>query len=389
MKCFNKVLLFTVVPVMLYADADDKKPKLKEFAVVGDSLSAGFINFSLHAEGQRASFAALIARQADTPLTLPLISYPGIPPSLKLVAPGVVVRETNIGYRTNPTQQATNLSVPGFLVADMISRPFPGQPFVNPIDALSANILALPGGKTDGCGVLQRNGQMVVSQVECAKGLKPKNILVSAGSNDALIALTFGLPPTSPSVFTQQYRALLQGLSETKADITVTNIPSITSIPFLIPVPVFSGFLCPGVSLPAGTSAADFVVPNIVNPNNQSANVCVNFAVRSNALVMAAATSVVLFNQIIAQEAARVGAAVVDLNTLLNTLAAQGIMVNGKLLTTAFGGGLFSLDGIHPTMTGQAILANAIITTMNQRLKKPLPTVSVSAVAQQDPLFPQ
>src|SRR5678815_2678051 len=53
--------------------------------VVGDSLSAGFQNFSLYdsdsapgvpAGGQKHGYAALIAQQAGATLNLPLISYP-------------------------------------------------------------------------------------------------------------------------------------------------------------------------------------------------------------------------------------------------------------------------------------------------------------------------
>ena len=65
--------------------------------VVGDSLSAGFQNFSLFDSstapvsfvgGQKHGYAAVVAAQAGASLTLPLISYPGIPPALALDASG-------------------------------------------------------------------------------------------------------------------------------------------------------------------------------------------------------------------------------------------------------------------------------------------------------------
>jgi len=49
------------------------------------------------------------------------------------------------------------------------------------------------------------------------------------------------------------------------------------------------------------------------------------------------------------------------------------------------------LDGIHPTNTGYAILANATILAINGALSKnqPIPEVNVDAVAAVDPLaFP-
>src|SRR5687767_2375754 len=66
----------------------DEKVNLSPFVVVGDSLAAGFSNFSLLATQQINGPASLIARQAGTPLTLPLVPYPGLPNVLTLVSPG-------------------------------------------------------------------------------------------------------------------------------------------------------------------------------------------------------------------------------------------------------------------------------------------------------------
>jgi hypothetical protein len=51
---------------------------------------------------------------------------------------------------------------------------------------------------------------------------------------------------------------------------------------------------------------------------------------------------------------------------------------------------LFSLDGVHPTNTGYAIIANEFIKTMNRSLRTNIPYVSVAQVSQTDPLiFPE
>lgn len=54
----------------------------------------------------------------------------------------------------------------------------------------------------------------------------------------------------------------------------------------------------------------------------------------------------------------------------------------------AFLGGFFSLDGLHPTNTGYALLANVFIDRMNAALNTKIADVDVSAVAAVDPLFP-
>ena len=65
------------------------------------------------------------------------------------------------------------------------------------------------------------------------------------------------------------------------------------------------------------------------------------------------------FNQIIASAASQAGLAFVDANALLNQLANGGI-TSGEFTLTAnlVLGGAFSLDGIHPTARGYALLAN-------------------------------
>src|SRR5215218_9775676 len=46
---------------------------------VGDSLTAGFQDGALHAEGQQSAYPVLVARSIGTPIVLPLIAEPGVP----------------------------------------------------------------------------------------------------------------------------------------------------------------------------------------------------------------------------------------------------------------------------------------------------------------------
>ncbi|MDC6388123.1 G-D-S-L family lipolytic protein [Maribacter sp. PR1] len=65
------------------------------------------------------------------------------------------------------------------------------------------------------------------------------------------------------------------------------------------------------------------------------------------------------FNQIIATVASQAGLALVDANTLLDQLANGGITSGDFTLTANLvTGSAFSLDGIHPTARGYALLAN-------------------------------
>ena len=114
----------------------------------------------------------------------------------------------------------------------------------------------------------------------------------------------------------------------------------------------------------------------------------------TDAGVLSAAEAVVVqaqvtaFNQVIAAQAQAAGATLVDINALFKQVTASGLTINGYTGTTAFLGGFFSLDGIHPTNTGYAVVANTYIDTMNSKNGTKIPDVNLGAVAAADPLWP-
>ncbi len=68
------------------------------------------------------------------------------------------------------------------------------------------------------------------------------------------------------------------------------------------------------------------------------------------------------YNQIISALASANGFALLDANTLLDQLAGSGIESNGLILTSDLvTGGSFSLDGVHPTSRGYALIANEML----------------------------
>jgi len=371
--------------------------------VVGDSLSAGFQNFSLYDSdsdsvappgGQTHGFAALIAHQADVSLKLPLIQYPGIPPVLTLEGKNSVTRGTTLGTREPQTLpiQTLNLSVPGFTVADSLVRSVnvakleKNPKLANVEDLLTVEVLGFPSleKRSSPCGVLPLpNGDVLFSAAACAFQLRPTTILVSIGNDDVLQTLTSGVPPTSLHSFSQAYALLLETLSQSHGRIVVSNIFDVTAVPFLLSVRDFElrcGFA------PSGAGPTDYVVPNIADPTATSFNVCTDYAVRSASLIAQARTAVRDYNLIIAATAAKFGAVVVDVNKLFAQIAKHGYNVAGHHLTTQYLGGIFSLDAIHPTNTGYAILANAFIDRMNCELHTDIPPVNIEEVAESDPL---
>lgn len=91
-------------------------------------------------------------------------------------------------------------------------------------------------------------------------------------------------------------------------------------------------------------------------------------------------TAVDAYNAAIAQLANSYGIALVDANTKMNELSStSGIQYNGVKYTASFvTGGSFSLDGVHPTGRGYAIIANAFIDAINSKYQSTLPHVDVN-----------
>ena len=90
----------------------------------------------------------------------------------------------------------------------------------------------------------------------------------------------------------------------------------------------------------------------------------------------AIATAQGLYNQTISDIATAKGLALYDAKSDLRALGESGIQVDGAVVTSTFAtGGGFSLDGVHPTPRGHAIIANGILKAINETYGSELITV--------------
>ncbi len=78
----------------------------------------------------------------------------------------------------------------------------------------------------------------------------------------------------------------------------------------------------------------------------------------------------------------------VDFKAAAEKLERDGVEVNGEHLTVAAYGGLLSLDDVHFTDTGYAILANVFIDAMNPVLHARIPDIDLAQVEKNDALSP-
>ena len=88
--------------------------------------------------------------------------------------------------------------------------------------------------------------------------------------------------------------------------------------------------------------------------------------------------AVTAFNQVIEGLATQYDIAFVDANALLVELGTNGFtLADGSVVNAQFGtGGGFSLDGVHPSPRGYAILANAFAEAINTKYGSNLPGVN-------------
>ena len=103
------------------------------------------------------------------------------------------------------------------------------------------------------------------------------------------------------------------------------------------------------------------------------------------ALVQTATTA---FNTTLTTAANQRNLAVFDANTFFSSVARSGVVTNGVNNTAAFiSGNLFSLDGVHPTPRGYAVIANEMIKAINAKYGAAVP--GVDATKYRGVRFPQ
>ena len=220
-----------------------------------------------------------------------------------------------------------------------------------------------------------------VSQMDVIELARPLMILCWIGNNDVLSAATAfsdlnASQMTPIADFERDYIALADRLGALiqnhNSKVVFANIPDVTSIGFLADraqAEVFTGFPVP---LPEGhyTSIAGVILMSF--QGNASLINDPSFVLDAGEVAAIQARTQV-FNDIIQREADRIGMPVVDVNAKFDEFIADPPVVAGVTLRAQMFGGLFSLDGVHPSNIGHALIANEFIRTMNQSFNMTVP----------------
>jgi hypothetical protein len=369
--------------------AAEKKASLSNFVVAGDSLSAGYQNSQLIDSSQIHGYANVIAAQAGVDLNLPLLPPPGYPQILFQGGFAVATYYTFVPRLNN--QQTRDVAVPGFTVGALVDYPAactpdPSSPLPYPVQVMAAEILN-PNCLTP-----------APTQLAEAAALLPSTSILWIGSNDALFAILFGGDPTDAATFGYLHQIAGSTMAQASGKLVLANIPDVTLVPYLTSIERLAGVLdlsVATVETALGLQPGDMVTPyafELIQAMGVSLSPLPDSIAQGPVVIRASKisqirTAVAAYNAIIAKEAADNHALLVDVYSLINDLAANGVVVKGQKLTTGFMGGLFSLDGIHPTNTGYAIIANEFIKAMNRSLAAGIPPVSVEQVSKTDPLI--
>jgi lysophospholipase L1-like esterase len=394
------VILGLSLLAMSAGGAEAKSARLKRLVVIGDSILAGYGSggfVGTGAAGQVHSAPAFVARRARVKLRQPLMERPGVPPPYRIddengngvLDPGEVSRKVDgIGFRDDPDVRVRNLAVPG----EDIQSVFEG---VRPQEIAEQLVSGAPDGRDIlkflilGLPIEDES----VTQISRALESRPTFLMVWLGNND-ILSMATSTDPTAidrpVAQFGQLYRQLLNQLAQAGVDMAVATLPDVTSIAVLRRA---AGEVtqCQDPGGPVQPVAADDRISIGLDRSRLPTPPC--FKVLSAAERAQARANVIAFNAEITAAAAEVQAArgitvaVVDVFGLFDQLATSGFDLDGNGtpdLTTSFLGGVFSLDGIHPTRTANALIANAFIDVLNTRFGEAIPPVDVAKVARKD-----
>lgn len=425
----SKYIIKSILAVAVITAASCK-PELKDvtpskgsadfsrYIAVGNSLTSGYADGGLYLEGQQNSYPEMIAAQMKTVgggsftsslfnadqsngsgyLKLASFTAAGTPVT-QAVTDHLAVRGQitvpgfgNVTLYTKYTGDLNNYGVPGIKLSQITYAP------LGNLNGYFERLLP---------GAAPTNNTAYLDFVTA----KPFTFFsMWLGNNDVLLYATSGATsvadiPTDKGTFSALYNLAATTMTKNGAKGVVATIPDVLSTPYFttVTLPV----LLAGVHVTAPTintlyiqtgtgtvrpaTAQDyFLLPlssaNVIGVPNGSGfpyglhpgNPIESKYVLDQAEAASIADYTNAYNATIKSVAAAKGLAVVDAYALLKQYGA-GKEVNGVAVSSAYiTGNLFSLDGIHLTPMGYAIVANEFIKSINSQYGASIPIVDVT-----------
>lgn len=404
---------------------------------IGNSITAGYQSGTIYQSGQMYSYGNLIAKQVGTSYEIPYISDPGLGGRMEVakLSPFTIYTNPLKGspLNSNYPYPYNNLGVPGALLYDVLyaksSTTCASYVFSNTPNPYFDVILR-------GKGTTQIEQALSQAPTFLTIWIGNNDVLGYATSGG-----TSPAAPTDPTTqFGPLFGGIMQGLVQFKTQananlgVAIGNIPNVSAIPFFTTVgmQMAANTSIPWSSLPlgfvyqksgeTGVGSGSATQQDLLNKNVLVTLKASSYAALlgqptgivyrglgglpagidttqpfgfhpqnpfPNALVLdadeitIANNAVSAFNSIIANivgllNQQGIPTALVDINTVFNQFIA-GKTVNGiNFNTTYVSGGLFSLDGVHPSNQAHGIIANEFIKAINTKFGASIPLVDVS-----------
>lgn len=413
MKTIEKTLLAALVLALaVTASPAAAQADFSRFVVVGASVDSGFIDSCWVKHGQTDSWPAILARQAGvTSFQQPIIGEPGLGPCQILTSLAPTFRyapNTGVPENLALARPYDNLAIPGYLGASIVNC------VTNTGTVPCKNALIDVVLRGSGATVLQQAASRTPTFF--AIGVLGNELLGPATSGTVIDGVTL----ISKEAYAASYKTIVDTMKAAQGGTgkgIVMTIPDVTSLPYFTavspiigvnpatgqPITVLGPTGCPAgvpacpvptntiVPLPLGSlMKAGYGIPCAVaplpacnNPLPDNGTVIGGSAVPG--LLYASEVSLLKtrggeYNAQITALAQGAGYKVFDSAALLADIAVHGREYAGMTLTSAYlSGGVFSYDGVHPSATGYAIVADALVQFLNASYGTSFPRVDMAA----------
>ncbi|HTW85865.1 MAG TPA: hypothetical protein VMD91_17480 [Candidatus Sulfotelmatobacter sp.] len=352
---------------------------------------------------------------------------------------------TALSLRENPALNPWDVGIPGQTTHEALYMVGPtGNCSVNASNSPASfvDLNALVNGESQIFWPILAGFGQGVTQVEAAASLHAQLATVWLGSNDLLkFALSDGAAPvTAPASIQADITAIIKQLQAAGSKVAVANLVDVMGAATFIPVtpsnpsqlsyqnelalfilrgieeenPTIPASVAQGIANQYATAYAQQEIAQTGLGNAGYFTINALFATLQTALTQiqtqatpvaptipagdvvpdAVATEVetlnTAYNASIAAAASATDAALVDMHTAFVQIEqAGGLPVNPPACCSLiYGGGFFSLDGLHPSNTGYAVLANLFIDKIDSAYGMSIPEVNVSTIYATDPYAP-
>ena len=374
----------------------------KTFVTIGDSLTHGCQSLNVEENRQYYSWPAQLARVMGTEFNQPLIEYPGIgmPNIEDAFREGwfdtwystitKFIKCMMYWYRVDRYDNQANLNnfaMAGACVDDVVS--YDGTKTLTSItDTLLMSLVGIMNPWI--CSVVGLVPAKEKSALDQALDRDPTFMAVLIGNNDIIFATIMGddakLLMTDIDTFTGYWNTIITKIKAKKSikGVLLITLPDSTDIPFLQPINNPYHTVTEGADIPEGSKVPFFstrssCVSDVITPDQ----------------ILNIHNRILEVNDIIRKTAAAENWALLDIYQLVKDQLPGGMKLrysdgsesNIAITADYATGGFFSLDGIHPTSTAYAHLANEAGMAINAFYGTKIPMIDEMAVWEQDSLL--